>query len=293
MMEHSGESGETCIEHGTDSNPLFPAGTTPGPSQAEYSAGVPSKDDEMQTVSDLHERRRLMNRRAQRSYRKKLKKRLEDLERRAMEDHQPPTTKAALEDTHPRDLGSPNQEESVSSRQSSVQSSSGHSIAPPSPCHAPARAMSYGNIEGLPQSSLGQELTSKIQFDTAMEHSETLVGGNQSPVEYDANLPPHAPAAEEPSQDEGLIFITGGTPAAFKSKKNMITVRKKAVDAFLKIDKKSGKKPIRTARISSVEAEAHQQPITNADSENMAPRGSESPIQVESDRSRQSGIIRI
>jgi hypothetical protein len=151
--------------------------------------------------------------------------------------------------------------------------------------------MSHGNMEGLPQSSLAQELAPKIQFDVVMEDSETVVDENQSPLEYDANLPPHASADEERSKNGGLIFITVDTPAAFKSRNIMTTVRKKAMDSFLTMDKKSGKKPMRTARFSSVEAEAHQPPTTNTDSENTTPRGSETPVQEENDNPRQSNIL--
>ncbi|KAF2833046.1 hypothetical protein CC86DRAFT_338152 [Ophiobolus disseminans] len=62
------------------------------------------------------------------------------------------------------------------------------------------------------------------------------------PLRKKSKSPPTT-ANEEPASDGGLIFITGGTPADFKSKKNMTTVRKKAMDSFLKGDKTMSKKP--------------------------------------------------
>jgi hypothetical protein len=53
------------------------------------------------------------------------------------------------------------------------------------------------------------------------------------------NLPPQIPISpstvpnDKPGNDGGLIFITSGSPADFRSKRNMTTVRKKAMDAFL------------------------------------------------------------
>jgi hypothetical protein len=73
-----------------------------------------------------------------------------------------------------------------------------------------------------------------------------------------SNSPPTT-ANDEPESDGGLIFITSGTPAEFRSKKNMTTVRKKAMDAFLKSDRKSSKKsssPAGRSRFSSVESDS-------------------------------------
>jgi hypothetical protein len=70
---------------------------------------------------------------------------------------------------------------------------------------------------------------------------------------------PSAITNGEPQSDGGLIFITSGTPAEFRSKKNMTAVRKKAMDAYLKSEEGSSKKSKSSAgqsRFSSVESES-------------------------------------
>ncbi|EAT85545.2 hypothetical protein SNOG_06894 [Parastagonospora nodorum SN15] len=76
-------------------------------------------------------------------------------------------------------------------------------------------------------------------------------------------MPPHqesdVTASEEPQDDGGLIFITGASPADFKTKTNMNIVRKKAMDSFLKGDGKSSSKSKSSAgrsRFSSVDSES-------------------------------------
>ncbi|KAH7414456.1 hypothetical protein DE146DRAFT_674019 [Phaeosphaeria sp. MPI-PUGE-AT-0046c] len=66
-------------------------------------------------------------------------------------------------------------------------------------------------------------------------------------------------ANKEPDNDGGLIFITGGKPADFKSKRVMTTVRKKAMDAYLKSDGKPTKKSKSSSgrsRFSSVDSDS-------------------------------------
>ncbi|KAF1915087.1 hypothetical protein BDU57DRAFT_557307 [Ampelomyces quisqualis] len=107
--------------------------------------------------------------------------------------------------------------------------------APP-PTRMPAPFPTYLNFASssiLPASTVAPD--SPFSWPPMPPHQESSV-----PL---SPKPPKGPSAnEEPANDGGLIFITGGTPADFKSKKVMTTVRKKAMDAFLKGDGKANKK---------------------------------------------------
>ena len=74
--------------------PTAPAPTRYSGTSSAFSASANPNED-WTKISDLAERRRIQNRIAQRNYRKKLKKRLEDLERRAASSSASPEPKPA------------------------------------------------------------------------------------------------------------------------------------------------------------------------------------------------------
>jgi hypothetical protein len=86
-MNHS----HAAYQYATDSAPA--AHRYSGTSSAFSASANPNED--WTKISDLAERRRIQNRIAQRNYRKKLKKRLEDLERRAASNSASPELKPA------------------------------------------------------------------------------------------------------------------------------------------------------------------------------------------------------
>jgi hypothetical protein len=76
-----------------------------------------------------------------------------------------------------------------------------------------------------------------------------------------SNSPPTIPNVEV-ENDAGLIFITGGTPAEFASKKSMTDVRKKAMAAFLASSERKTKSQSKTSKalarnLSSAHSTSH------------------------------------
>jgi hypothetical protein len=133
----------------------------------------------------------------------------------------------------------------------------------------------------------------KIQFATVMEHNAELAGESRTPIKNDATLSPHAPTRETQGlthNDGGLTFITGGIPADFRSEKNMATVRKNVMNAYLEKLRKKSKSSVGSLKSGSVEEDHQSPPTMNTNIEGTIPRDLESPIQEENVSSRQPSI---
>lgn len=84
------------------SQPYQTAPTHRYPSTSSAFSASANPNEDWTKITDLAERRRIQNRIAQRNYRKKLKKRLEDLEKRAASNSESPEQKPAeLDRSHP------------------------------------------------------------------------------------------------------------------------------------------------------------------------------------------------